>query len=725
LIEPDEVAQESAVEGFATSLAHVLAELEQVDLALRLLVYRARQLREVDDRFAGLCISEQEIDEICAQPADKGFWRVLDDLSESIAARRAASISSGVSLRLARLINLFRLDRFDVRALLVCVAPEIDLRYERLFAYLQDDVQKRWPTVDLVLNLLCPTLTTKLQARTHFAPSAPLLDHRLVELFDDPACPHTPLLGKLLRIDTRIAGFLLGSDDIDPAIAPYSRLIGARTGGNACPEGRDALAWSNAVAQHAGSGPLLIHVQGPDRQGRRQWAASTVAKGGASLLVVEGHRLPADSEASFDALAQRAVRESHLRGAALYWEGLDSLLTEDHRRHREALIRAATRYDIHTYFAGTMAWEATEGTDDVSLLRVQLPLPSAQERGRVWRAALCDVLSVEIDAEVPALAAKFRLTAEDIHGTVRDARDRALIRGSAATEPRDLYAACRARSSRRLDELAKKIQPRYVWRDLVLPADALLQLHEFCEQLRLRPRVFEEWGFEQKFSLGKGLHALFAGPSGTGKTMAAEIMAHELGLDLYKIDLSSVVSKYIGETEKNLARIFNEAEATSAILFFDEADAIFGKRSDVKDAHDRYANVETSFLLQRIEEYSGITILATNLRRNIDEAFLRRLSIVVQFALPEQAERLLIWQSVFPAATPRAKDVDLEFMAQQFKLSGGNIKNIALAAAFLAASNGGHVSMAHILRATRREFQKMGKTHVNAEFGVYAGIVEA
>jgi SpoVK/Ycf46/Vps4 family AAA+-type ATPase len=236
--------------------------------------------------------------------------------------------------------------------------------------------------------------------------------------------------------------------------------------------------------------------------------------------------------------------------------------------------------------------------------------------------------------------------------------------------------------------------------------------------------VLETWGFDGKLSLGKGLAALFCGPSGTGKTMAAEIMSRELGLDLYKIDLSSVVSKYIGETEKNLARVFSEAETTSAILFFDEADALFGKRSEVKDAHDRYANVETSYLLQRMEEYIGICILASNLRRNMDDAFVRRIAFVVQFPLPEEPERLRIWQGVFPAATPRGDDMDLGFMAKQFKLAGGNIKNIAVASAFLAAEDGARVSMRHLLWATRRELQKMGKSLSAGELGVYAGLLE-
>jgi hypothetical protein len=718
-----------AGEGFSNSLAHVLAELEQVDLCLRLHVHRARRVREIDDRFAGLYISEQEVDEICIAPAglprwaaaptaevEDSFLRAVDELSARIAARKTLS---NVPLRLDWLINLFRLDQLDLRVLLVCIAPEIDLRYERLFAYLQDDVQKRWPTVDLVLNLLCPTLAAKLEARQRFTMSAPLIEHRLIEVFDDPARPHASLLGKCLRVDPRIVGFLLGSDEIDPMLARCARWVRSDMAGTNHPVDKKAVAGGKALALPAQAGPLFVHLQGPDETARQQWASANAGAAGASLLVVDGDRLLAEKDRTFEVLAQHAVRDAALRGAALYWNGVDALLAEDHRPQRIALLRAATRYAGYTYLAGTRTWDGTASADGIRVLRVQLLLPNATERGEIWCAAVGDNPPPAVEAELPALAGRFRFTAEDIHAAVGDARDRAIIRGG-PVEPQDVYAACRARSGRRLDELAKKIQPHYGWRDLVLPVDALTHLNEFCEQIRHRPRVFEDWGFEQKLSLGRGLHALFAGPSGTGKTMAAEIIARELNLDLYKIDLSGVVSKYIGETEKNLARIFSEAEATSAILFFDEADALFGKRSEVKDAHDRYANVETSFLLQRMEEHDGVTILASNLRRNIDEAFLRRLSFVVQFPFPEEAERLRIWECMFPAATPRADDLDLRFMARQFKLAGGNIKNVVLAAAFLAASDGGKISMTHVIRATKRELQKMGNTHVSAEFGEYA-----
>jgi SpoVK/Ycf46/Vps4 family AAA+-type ATPase len=228
--------------------------------------------------------------------------------------------------------------------------------------------------------------------------------------------------------------------------------------------------------------------------------------------------------------------------------------------------------------------------------------------------------------------------------------------------------------------------------------------------------VYEAWGFERKVAGGCGLAALFAGPSGTGKTMAADVLACELGLDLYKIDLSTVVSKYIGETEKNLARIFDEAATSNAVLFFDEADAMFGKRSQVRDAHDRYANLEISYLLQKMEEHEGVVVLATNLRKNLDDAFIRRLHVTIEFPVPDVTDRRRIWEQIWPEATPREEGLDLDLLAQRIDLPGGNIRNIALAGAFLAAADGGVVTMAHLLRATRREYQKMGKVLTTGEF---------
>lgn len=320
---------------------------------------------------------------------------------------------------------------------------------------------------------------------------------------------------------------------------------------------------------------------------------------------------------------------------------------------------------------------------------------------------------------------RFRLTPDQIADAVATAANTAHWQShlkSKLQNPNlaDLFAAARAQSGHHLTELAHKIEPKYSLNDIILPEEQKIQLREICNQAKYRSTVLEEWGFDCHLSLGKGLNVLFSGLPGTGKTMAAEAIARELQLDLYRIDLSQIVSKYIGETEKNLDRIFTAAASANAILLFDEADALFGKRSEVKDAHDRYANIEVGYLLQKMEEYEGIAILTTNLGNNIDDAFVRRLRFIIGFPFPKEPERHQIWQKIFPDKTPRSPDLDLEFMARCFEIAGGNIRNIALAAAFRAAAEASEITMPHLIQATRREYQNMGKLLMLEDLGIDA-----
>jgi SpoVK/Ycf46/Vps4 family AAA+-type ATPase len=295
-----------------------------------------------------------------------------------------------------------------------------------------------------------------------------------------------------------------------------------------------------------------------------------------------------------------------------------------------------------------------------------------------------------------------------------------LVAAAAAAGDGDLTPAVRRLAGGHLDGVAVRIRPRRTWEDLIVPPDDARQLRELAARHRRRDVVYRQWRFPPLPSTGTV--ALFAGPSGTGKTLAAEVVAGELGLDLYKVDLSAVVSKYIGETEKNLERIFGAAAAGDLVLFFDEADALFGKRSEVSDAHDRYANIEVAYLLQRLETYDGLVVLATNLQRNIDQAFLRRISTAIDFTLPEEEQRRAIWSRSFPATAPVA-ELDLDFLARQFKITGGIIRNATLGAAFLAAEDGSPITMRHVALALKREFQKLGRLRTEVEFERYFELV--
>lgn len=435
------------------------------------------------------------------------------------------------------------------------------------------------------------------------------------------------------------------------------------------------------------------------------------------------------TEIHFEHALRLLFREALLQPTAIYLEHFDQLLTDDpkHQYYQQIIVKTSAEYFLVTFFAREKSWNPPAHVNQHIFIPIEFSLPAYPLRKQLWEVFWDDHYPVSPEVKSETLANAFRLTGGQIRNAVAGARNIAVARqnnGNSCITLDDLHRSCRNQSNQKLAELAQKIMPHYTWDDIILPVDKLQQLREICNYVKYRQVVYDDWGFDRKLSLGKGLNVLFSGPSGTGKTMAAEIIAHELKLDLYKIDLSSVVSKYIGETEKNLAKIFKEAETSNAILFFDEADALFGKRSEVKDAHDRYANIEIGYLLQKMEEYTGVVILATNLQKNMDEAFVRRMHFTVEFPFPEEMYRLQIWQHIFPKETPLEETVDFKFMARKFKVPGGNIKNIALAAAFYAADDGKIVTMAHLIQATKREYQKMGRLCDRSDFGEYYELIQ-
>ncbi len=717
---------------YVDSIQHVLAELERIDLLIQVQVQRARRARVVDAEFGGFCISEEEIDALLARPAGLPHWAVqpvsleqteagaaLAQLAARIESRKAAGREAGICLRLDRLAELFALTKFDADVLLIALAPELDLRYERLYAYLQDDINKKRPSVDLIANLLSPSFDAKLRAMTRFTARAPLRAHRLVSLFGDASDPHPPLLAGFLKIDDRVARYLMDGDELDARLTDHARLI--------APEARLAdLDPAGDLAHRLGllaarlredKSPLTLHFQGGRGTGKQEAAEALSRALELRLLVVDGQGIVDDEGGDFRTMLALADREARLQNAALYWHGFDALASEQARGHREALIRLLEVRPGLTILASRSARAKEPALKQVPLVQVTFSIPDTSSRRRLWAGALNGEASAAMTAD---LAEKFRFSPGLIRDAVTAARNLALCRDDGQITESDLYAACRACSNPNLSMLAQKIEPHFILDDIVLPPDRIAQLREILARVKYRGLVHETWGFDRKLSLGKGLSVLFTGPSGTGKTMAAEITAHELGLDLYRIDLAGVVSKYIGETEKNLARIFDEAETSNAILFFDEADALFGKRTEIRDAHDRYANVETSYLLQRIEAYEGVAILATNLRKNMDEAFVRRIAFTIEFPFPDAGSRRDIWQKIWPGETPRAADLDLDDLADRFEFSGGNIRNIALAAAFAAAEQGGPVTTAHLIHAIQREYRKMGKVLMDNAFTAVA-----
>ncbi|MFT3721515.1 ATP-binding protein [Pseudorhodoferax sp.] len=697
---------------FANSHEHLLAELECLDLRLRAMVGASRAAFAEDAQLRGLWISEADVDALLRQPTGMPGWvRTPPALEGPVAALRAciaqrvqASLRRGVDLRLPRLCRACGLGDDAAQVLLLCLACAIEPRYERLCAYLQDDVTKKRPSVGLALALLGDTLHDQLRLRGLFAPQAPLLRHRLVDLLDDPGQPQAPLRARALQLPERVAAFLLGDDTPAEELADSVALRQPDAGLDGLVLGEEQRSALQALAARARRQPaLVVQLLGPCGAGLQDAAAALCHMLGRPLLGIDLARLG-------ERLPERwplVAREALLQGAVPCLHGFDRLLPPPQAAPLATVTRWLHGHGGLAILAGAQRWQPAGDTRGLAYACVRLPLPDAAQRRLLWRSALDALPEPAAEQASTALAAKFRFGAEQIRDAASSGLER--LQADGGDTLAHLHEACRLHSNQQLGLVARKITPHHGWNDIVLPPDRLALLRDICNHVKYRGLVYGAWGFDRKLAMGKGLAVLFAGPSGTGKTMAADIIAGELGLDLFKIDLASVISKYIGETEKNLAAIFDEAEASNAILFFDEADALFGKRSEVRDSHDRYANVEVGYLLQRIEAYEGVAILATNFRKNMDEAFVRRLHFTVDFPFPTPADRRSIWAGIWPRETPCAAGIDADDLGRRFELTGGNIRNVALGAAFLAADDGGQVRPEHVLRAAQREFQKMGK----------------
>ncbi|WP_331234146.1 AAA family ATPase [Natronorarus salvus] len=691
----------------------------------------------------------------------------LEPVTRTIRRRASRSIEAGVDLRLISLAAEFDLSELEVDALLLALAPDVDPKYERVYGYLRDDITKTRPTTDLLLRILMNSDAERLSAMELYSQRSTLVRERLILVEDGTTLP-----SRTVRVEERVVEYLLGSDAVAGPIddvatvvqsesadsTPFiddERLeivdeIGQRVrdpGDGRTPDWiplEPATDASPQFAEDARRGvsnesteaiprpserPSFAAFVGPDERTAEMTITEVCADAHVPILRVDGRALPSSG---LDEVLEIVRREARLQSSAIHVTSVGTLEPErrspfgersdagdlaqasDDRIDR--LVVGLDEFPSDVFLTGdaTIAADLQPRLDHHQFTYVAFPRPNYEQRTAIWRA----IEDLPAGADPAMLAGAFRLTRGGIEDAVTTARS---LAGGALTETAVLEA-CRLHSRQGLDELAREIEPTYDWDHIVLPEDTLGHLHEIAGAIRHRGTVFEEWGFADRFSLGNGINVLFTGKSGTGKTMAAEIIANDVGLPLYKLDLSSVMSKYIGETEKNLRRVFDAAENSNAILFFDEADALFGKRTEISDSHDRYANVEVDYLLQRMEEHDGCVILASNLKENIDEAFRRRITAAVEFPKPDEEARREIWELIFPEETP-TEELDLEFLAG-FKLSGGDIKSSALTAAFLAAEAGEPVRMTYVVRGLQRELKKMGTLYDLETFGGYREAIE-
>ncbi len=523
--------------------------------------------------------------------------------------------------------------------------------------------------------------------------SRPLLRHGLITLED----PDRPLLSRALRVPDRVTAHLLGED------APDAGLTGLLVEADAY-----ASTLSTQLAHALGAGVALIHLKERLAGSGVATAVAALAEAGVAAVTLDLTRFAATADPY--AAARLAVREALLRGAGLV-AGPVEHLAEAH----PDLIRWLTGAGVPLLFVGQTTWDPQWSV--INPLAVDAPMLTTTDRLGLWRRHLAAAgPEAAADVDPAALAGHLALGPTQIRRAVDAARTTAQLRDGRIT-PDDLRRGVRAQNAAGLERLARRIEPEVSWDDLVVTPNVRRALTDLAARARHRDRVLAEWRMRRGGGRGRGVTALFAGDSGTGKTLSAEVIAADLGLDLYTVNLATVVDKYIGETEKNLERIFAEAGGVNAVLFFDEADAIFGKRSDVKDAHDRYANIESAYLLQRLETFDGLAVLATNLRANIDDAFTRRLDTIIDFPEPTAELRRALWVRCLAPPLPLADDLDLDFLAEGFELAGGNIRSASTTAAYLAAGAATPVTMRLVVTAVEQEYRKLGRLVLEREFG--------
>jgi vesicle-fusing ATPase len=602
----------------------------------------------------------------------------LEAYRDGAVAPGPAAEPAGGATALADVAAAFGLSAFERRLLLLAAAVELDGETAALAAAVQGGSDPR-PTFVLAYAALPGAHWDAL------APSSPLRRWRLLEL----GAGHT-LATRPLRLDERVLHHLTGIPALDERLRG---IVAVAAPAPRAPSHERLAAGLGRVVLAAGA-PCAVRLDGDDCDGR-------MAVAGELARALE--RVPITVRASAlapaaDALADQALlidREAALLGALPIVDAEDA----------PAALVAALLGMLQSPAVVVVGAYAGRTDGRVAIART-VAVPEPSERRALWSRALGAAPDADVAAAVEGVAQHYRLGAAAVDAIARELRATPDAGGDVAGTLRRL---CRERTRACMDDLAERIDARATWDDLVLPDGHVDLLHEIARHVRHRTQVYERWGFGERTSRGLGVTALFAGESGTGKTLAAEVLAHELDLDLYRIDLSATVSKYIGETEKNLRRLFDAAESSGAVLLFDEADALFGKRGEVKDGHDRYANLEVAYLLQRMESYRGLAVLTTNLRSNVDRAFLRRLRFVVQFPFPGVAERAAIWRRAFPAAAP-LDGIDPEQLAE-LTVSGGSIRSIALGAAFSAAHDGVPIAPEHVLRAARLDFAKAERAH--------------
>lgn len=673
-------------------------------------------------RLMNAAVTREEFESDLARAADSYCLMHLSDperqelteIRSTFIDRVRATGSAGRILPVIRLIDSFSLDGFQLFTVLTLLCCETSGKYEKLFAYIQDDLSRGRPTAETAIRLFGEPLDRVSNYFGDFSENSVFMRYLLTS-------DGSGIGSAVLRLSPQIFTFLTENGRTESRHSYWCRSSGL----HALYADREIAEYvRNTVKLSAEDKTALVFFSGKRGSGKRFQVKHCAAALGEDVLFADIREICSgeDMESAFHA----AVCESVLKDCALCFTGFEYLLGKEDQeklfRFVSLMKRSCAWLGNRLYITSEKKWLDARLEGEMVKIDAELPEPDEGSRSALWKAFM-DGRSFADGIDPQEMAAKFRFTAGQIRAAVERAADLTQMSGESVISAQLLHESCYAQAVAGLDTLAVPIKAAYGWQDLVLPEREIGILKEACTHVRYHHKVYGTWGFGKKAVYGRGLSVLFSGPPGTGKTMAAQVMTNQLHMKMYKIQLSQVVSKYIGETEKNLRQVFTEARDANCILFFDEMEALFAKRSEVKDSHDRNANIETAYLLQQMEEYDGVLLMATNLMENIDQAFLRRINFAVAFPFPDASTRKLLWEKMLDTGAPIGEDVDYGFLAENFRMAGGNIKNCVIHAAFLAAAENVPISMGHLIRSIVNEQHKNNAVVLREDLKEYADLV--
>ncbi len=623
--------------------------------------------------------------------------KLREEQELTIDKREAANLENGASSKFLKIYSAFKLDRLDRKILILALAPELDGRYAQIFGFLNDDLTRRYPTATILAQLLLSDDAQGWNIREKFTNDGAFANYKLL-LFE--GAETLPGSEKSILPSPELIKFLLSQKNHKSNYAPYINVFEPSNVDSINRQSKNSLhekllSWHELAIQSQEDTPIIQLI---GNEATRLWFVRNTIDAKYTVVVFDLAALEFHDTQGLIDNCFAAARVALLHDAILLITGR-STLPHDRFEWLDMLL-IAELYPVVSKVAvhGASAWLIQCSRPVWLVEREKL---SVARRTSIWkeRARLQGLILSDTNAFSIASSVKFE--EPEIDATLR-------LCGKKIEKLDLLQTSARRVIRSAVPSMVYRIEATFDWDDIILPDTVLTQMHKISGHVRYAGKVLDDWGYCKRMPYGQGVTVLFSGASGTGKTMAAQIIAGELGVDIFQVDLAKTISKYIGETEKNLKEVFEAAEKASAVLVFNEADALFGKRSEVRDAHDRYANVEVSYLLQQMETYTGLAILTTNLRQNLDSAFLRRLRFVVEFPLPEANDREAIWARVFPPNAPLAKDISFTFLARRLNLTGGHIQQIAIRAAFAAVAEDELITMRHIIQATREELEKLG-----------------